>query len=779
MSNHQTSSIRVTRLTAATVFLAAGCSVSVAQTQPGSPQQPSMVDPMATPFATPEARPANAAAQADAKAAKGGKAAPKAKQPTNSSTKVKVDENAIVDLHVNDEDLANVLEMLSIQSHRNIIASKDVNARVTANLYNVTFFEALDAILNINGYGYVEDGNFIYVYTKNEIIEMTKADRQKVSKVVRLNYLNAIDAAEFVKPLLSESGQIKTPGKTASFPSLGETPIGSDEYAHDAMLVVIDFEENVAEVETLITQIDTRPAQVLVEATILQTQLNEANAFGVDFSVIADMDFGEFVGVGGPLQAANSLIGGKATTGGSSPHPADGGATAISSTVGNTAGAGGMKIGVVSNDVAVFMRVLDEVTDTTILSNPKILALNRQPSRVLVGRKVGYLQTTSTDTATTQTVEFLDTGTQLYFRPFVTNEGMIRMELKPQVSEAVIRETNDATGAAVTIPDEITNELVTNVMVRDGQTIVLGGLFRESTETSRRQVPFLGDIPILGSAFRGNDDETQRNEIIFLITPSIVNDTVLAEAGDRGLDAVERVRAGAREGVLRWSRDKMSALRNIEAERLAQSGDTQRAMWMLDRSLTLNPVQPEAIAMREKLGATNRNWPGRSLLEEVMHGESRAKKSSADFTIDTTGVTFNSNTNTNTTTNTTFTTNTNTTNSGTTTTDGATPNSTNGSTTTTATTSDSSTAGTNTSASNTNTNTNTGNTQTDSTTTFTTASTTTFSPAAAATFASTPTTSNGWINRGILGGAWRFLANKPTNTQPTVTDASSVPADGK
>ncbi len=779
MSNHQISSIRVTRLTAATVFLAAGCSVSVAQTQPGSPQQPSMVDPMATPFATPEARPANAAAQADAKAAKGAKAAPKAKQPTNSSTKVKVDENAIVDLHVNDEDLANVLEMLSIQSHRNIVASKDVNARVTANLYNVTFFEALDAILNINGYGYVEDGNFIYVYTKNEIIDMEKANRQKVSKVIRLNYLNAIDAAEFVKPLLSESGQIKTPGKTASFPSLGETPIGSDEYAHDAMLVVIDFEENVAEVETLITQIDTRPAQVLVEATILQTQLNEANAFGVDFSVIADMDFGEFVGVGGPLQAANSLIGGKATTGGSSPHPADGGATAISSTVGNTAGAGGMKVGVVSNDVAVFLRVLDEVTDTTILSNPKILALNRQPSRVLVGRKVGYLQTTSTDTATTQTVEFLDTGTQLYFRPFVTNEGMIRMELKPQVSEAVIRETNDATGAAVTIPDEITNELVTNVMVRDGQTIVLGGLFRESTETSRRQVPFLGDIPILGSAFRGNDDETQRNEIIFLITPSTVNDTVLAEAGDRGLDAVERVRAGAREGVLRWSRDKMSALRNIEAERLAQSGDTQRAMWLLDRSLTLNPVQPEAIAMREKLGATNHNWPGRSLLEEVMHGESRAKKSSADFTIDTTGVTFNTtNTNTNTNTSNTSTTfaTTNTETTGTTGTTGAgTTNTTttDGTTTTaaTTTTTDSATSGTNTSASNTN---------TDSTTTFTTAPTTqTFSPAAAATFASTPTTSNGWINRGILGGAWRFLASKPSTTQPTVTDASSVPADGK
>ncbi len=540
----------------------------------------------------------------------------------NPDAKVSIDDNNIVDLHVNDEDLANVLEMLSIQSQRNIIASKNVSARVTANLYNVTFHEALDSILNVNGYGYIEEGNFIYVYTLEEINALEKEQMVKVSKVLRLNYLNAVDAAEFVKPLLSEAGQIKTNGKTAAFPAVGDTPMGNDEYAHDAMLVVIDFEANVAEIETLVAQLDTRPTQVLVEATILQTQLTENNAFGVDFSIIADIDFSDFVGVGGPLQATNALIGGRTAPGSTGAFPTDGGGGAGSSTVGNTAGPGGLKVGVVSNDVAVFLRVLDEVTDTTILSNPKILALNRQSSRVLVGRKVGYLQTTSTDTATTQTVEFLDTGTQLYFRPFVTNEGTIRMELKPQVSEAVIRETSDSSGSTVTIPDEITNELVTNVMVRDGQTIVLGGLFRESTETVRRQVPFLGDIPLLGAAFRGNEDETQRSEIIFLITPTIVNDAQLAEAGERGEEYVEKARAGSREGVLRWSRDKMTALKNIEAERLAAEGDTERALLKTRQSLSLNPRQPEAIEMRERLGGEVRRWPGRSMLEDVIHGES-------------------------------------------------------------------------------------------------------------------------------------------------------------
>jgi len=108
-----------------------------------------------------------------------------------SSADVTVSEYLTVDLHVQDEDLANVLQMLSLQSQRNIVVSKDVSATVSANLYNVTFYEALDAILHVNGYGYIERGNFIFVYTLREIEEIERATRKPVSKVIRLNYLNA------------------------------------------------------------------------------------------------------------------------------------------------------------------------------------------------------------------------------------------------------------------------------------------------------------------------------------------------------------------------------------------------------------------------------------------------------------------------------------------------------------------------------------------------------------------------------------------------------------
>jgi type IV pilus assembly protein PilQ len=539
---------------------------------------------------------------------------------------VKVDENMIVELHVQDEALANVLQMLSIQSQRNIVTSRNVSATVTANLYGVTFYEALDAILHVNGYGYVEQGNFIYVYTLEEMKTIEQAARLRVAKAIHLNFLNAVDAAEFVTPLLSEGGFIKTNGRTAAFQLSGDLPVGADDFANGATMVVFDYPENIEEIERLISELDTRPAQVLVEATIVQTTLNEANAFGVDFSIVADLNIEDFLNAGGPLGPVDGLLGGvgEGFEDGARRQvgvPGDGRGRAIQSTPGNTDGPATLKLGLIDDDVSVFVRMLDEVSDTTILSNPKILALNRQPSRVLVGRKVGYLSTTATQTSTTQTVEFLDTGTQLIFRPFVSNDGLIRMELKPQVSEAIIRNQTDVTGAAVTIPDEITNEITTNVLVPDGHTIVLGGLFREATTASRRQVPVLGDLPLIGAAFRGHEDETQRSEIIFLIKPSIVADEVLIAQGGRGQDYVRRVRAGSREGLLPWSRERQSAQLLVEAEQLAAEGKTDRALYAVRRALEHNPFQPDAISMRERLMNEHSVQPTRSLLGDIIEDD--------------------------------------------------------------------------------------------------------------------------------------------------------------
>lgn len=615
MDRTRKSSRAIARLTGsacvAWLIAAAGAGQGVAYAQSGAPAKAATKAVPGTKAGRPAASPT---------------AAPKpfADSPAASSADVKVSEHLTVDLHVQDEDLANVLQMLSLQSQRNIVVSKDVSATVSANLYNVTFYEALDAILNVNGYGYLERGNFIFVYTLAELAQIEQANRKPVSKVVRLNYLNANDAAEFVAPLLSEIGQIKTNGDVDNFSLSEKTPKGDEQFAMVATLVIYDYPEHVEEIEKLVGQLDTRPSQVLVEATILQTSLNEANAFGIDFSIIGDVNFTDFIGTGGPLSVANALVNGGDGDDGFTPP--DNRATGITSTVGNTQNPRStLKVGVISDDVSVFLRLLDEVTDVSILSNPKVLTLNRQPARVLVGQRLGYVNTTVTETASIPKVEFLNTGVQLAFRPFISTDGMIRMELTPSVSTGQVRTVVGQQGAPLTIPDEDARELSTNVIVRDGNTIVLGGLFSEQTTLNRRQIPVLGDVPIVGAAFRGHDDETKRSEVIFMVKPTIVNDQSLLEQGDRALAYAERVRVGARSGLLPFSRDKMTAQLNVEAEKLAASGDSEGALWKVRRSLELNHLQPDAIRLRERLMNQRETWPSRSLLDRVVGDEAEKR----------------------------------------------------------------------------------------------------------------------------------------------------------
>lgn len=525
--------------------------------------------------------------------------------------KVEVSAYSTVDIHVQNTDLAKVLQMLSIQSQRNIIVSKNVSGTVSADLYDVTFFEALDAILNSNGYGYVEEGSFIKVYTLEELRAIKDAARQLVYRRFELSYLNAADASIFVTPLLSEKGTIAINGEVAAGFKAEESDGGADNWASYATMVVHDYPEQVEEIARLLTELDTRPQQVLVEATVLQSTLNEDNAFGIDWTILADVNFLDF---SNPLSAVDNLLSGSGESG---FQPGDNKAFAGRSNVGQTQRAGGLKIGVVSDDISVFLRVLDEVVDTTVISRPRVLAVNRNRGQILIGRRIGYLSTTSTETSTTQTVQFLDTGTQLIFRPFVGKDGFIRMELKPSVSEGIIRDVTGSDGGTFTIPDQITQELQTNVVVRDGHTIVLGGLFREETTLTRRQVPLLGDIPIIGAAFKGKEDTTRRSEITFLITPSIMRDEILIAEGQRANEMVEDARLGARRGVLFWSNDRQTNDHNLKAEEAIAAGDFELALWHIDVSLSLKRTQPQVIQMRERLLGQSDKWFNGSIMRNL------------------------------------------------------------------------------------------------------------------------------------------------------------------
>ena len=530
---------------------------------------------------------------------------------------IKTSSTGAMDLTVQDADLAKVLQMLSIQGKKNIIASKSVSGSVTANLYDVTFYEALEAILTANGYQYLEKGNFIYVYSQSEYQEIIAATRKRGSRIFNLDYLSANDAHEFILPLLSDIGKASFRGDVEQGFKPDINNGGADDYAFAAKLVVNDYTENLDQIASLLEDLDTAPQQILLESAILQSKLNETNAFGIDFTVLGSIGFND---LHTPLGAVNNLLAGDDPDTGFQPVAT---ATAAVSTVGNVAGAGGLKVGVIKDDIGVFLRILDEVTDTSVLARPKLLALNRQRAEVLVGTRIGYLSSTATQTSTTQTVEFLDTGIQLVFRPFISSDGMVRMELAPSVSEASLRTVTDSSGTLVTIPDEITNELTTNIRVHDGETAVLGGLFRESTSVSRRNIPLLGDLPIIGGAFRGTDDTVARSEIIFLITPTIIHDEALWAMGEDTLEYSAAVQVGARNGLLPFSSEYVTLNYNQDATDAYNQGDTKMAMYYIDNSLRMNPNQPEMIRFRREVSGASESTHERSMMERTLNKKLR------------------------------------------------------------------------------------------------------------------------------------------------------------
>ena len=528
------------------------------------------------------------------------------------------DNAGTVEIHVNDASLVEVLRMLSLQSQKNIIASKEVKGTVTANLYGVTVREALDAILTSNGYTFREEGNFIYVYTAQELEAQRAATRVRKTQVFRLYYTPVSTAVNMIKPVLSKDGEVAFSEPAHVGLESGSGDAGGNSHSTEDVMVVTDYEDQLASVQKVLTEIDKRPQQVLIEATILRATLTEDNALGVDFQVLGGVDFS---GLTASKSSVGSLAGGGIQNSSDASGLVEHGATGVSTGFTNNVPAGGLQVGIVKNNIAMFLEALETVTDTTVLANPKILALNKQKGEVVVGREDGYVTSTTTDTATVQTVEFLQTGTRLIFRPFIGDDGYIRMEIHPEDSSGGLGQGN--------LPYKLTTEVTSNVMVRDGRTIVIGGLFREDSNSTRGQVPGLGNIPFAGALFRSQRDMTKREEIIILLTPHIIKDeAAYAELSATELARMEQLRVGVRRGMMGSGRERLaegfydSAVNEMDKS----NPDRGRALWNLNAATNLNPKFLEAIELKQQLtqhqvssvdNSTSRDFVRRMVMKDL------------------------------------------------------------------------------------------------------------------------------------------------------------------
>lgn len=525
-----------------------------------------------------------------------------------TAQQVSVNDAGGVEMHVNNASLAEVLRILSLQSHRNIIAGKDVDGTVTANLYNVTFNEALDAILRSNGYIYREHGNFIYVYTPKELAEIDKFS-QITTEVFHLYYTPAANAAAMIRPALSADSQVAMTSAAQSGIDVTATDAGGNSNSSEDMLVVTDHIDNLEKVREIIKEVDRRPQQVLVEATILAATLNSNNALGVDFSVMSGVKFDQLLT--SPLQTITNAAAG--TLQNSTTNSGIGNYGIGQTSFTNNLPPGGLRVGILSNNISVFVQALESVTNTTVLANPKVLSLDKQRGYVHVGRSDGYQTTTVTSTTSTQTVQFLDSGTTLVFRPYIGDDGYVRMEIHPEDSSGGLTSSN--------LPFKTTTEVTTNLMVKDGRTIVIGGLFRESSTNSRGQVPGLGNIPGLGALFRQQQDQTVRQEIIILLTPHIIKDqAAYAELSEKEAKRVDELRVGVRKGMMFFGRERLAETEYELAVRELNKPhhDVNMVLWHLSAAINLNPLFLEAIELKQKVSGRRVTDPDNSIIRDFV-----------------------------------------------------------------------------------------------------------------------------------------------------------------
>lgn len=446
-------------------------------------------------------------------------------------------------LDLKNMDVNDVLKLISQKSGLNVAASKNVAGRVSVFLKDIDVYDALRIICDSNGWAYQQDGGVIQVMAAQEYeLKYGHAFGQdEQTKVVVLQNAQSKDVVGVLSQIKSQTGKVIADDKSNSLilidrPSKVEemerlvkgldTPVETEviELVHakaaDALtqvqesltpgvgkikadersnkLIITDTARKLKDIKSILMQIDNKDPEVLIEAKIVQITLSDAHEMGVDWQAI--------------ISNTRSLT-----------------LTGNFDLLGTTDKRGEASIGTVSEDnYAAMIQALDTIGDTRILSSPRITTVNNKEAKILVGSTEPYVTTTTTTpssgpTTTAETVNFIDVGVKLYVTPRIHSDGFITMQIKPEVSSVV---DNLSTSTNNTIPIVQTSEAETTVSIKDGVTIVIGGLIKEESITTTKQIPVLGRIPIVKYAFRSKDDSLTSTEIAIFLTPHIVTGDV-------------------------------------------------------------------------------------------------------------------------------------------------------------------------------------------------------------------------------------------------------------
>ncbi len=421
-----------------------------------------------------------------------------------------------IDLDLKDADIHNVLRLIGDVSRRNIIVADDVRGSVTIRLRNVPWDQALAVILQSKKLGMVEQGNMIRVAPLDQLQREREMEMERRKMAVQLapietrlipvSYANADELASRVQVLLSSRGSIAIDGRTNT-------------------LIARDVSGALDQVEELARALDTQTPQVLVEARIVEATSRYIKDVGIQWGGSGTMSptTGNPTGLAFPnsVGIAGGASDGQTPTAGLSPFansvPTPNFAVNMPAAVGTgQGGALGLTFGSIDNNVnlAVRLSAAESSGMLRILSSPRILTLDNLQARISQGTLIPFSQVSAQGVQTT----FQEAKLQLLVQPHVTADGSVQMHVKINRDEPDFNQTS-ARGE----PTILKREAETELLVMDGHTAVIGGIFTRNTGRNLDQVPFFGDIPILGLLFQRRRASDTRGELVIFITPRIVN----------------------------------------------------------------------------------------------------------------------------------------------------------------------------------------------------------------------------------------------------------------
>ena len=421
-----------------------------------------------------------------------------------------------IDLDLKDADIHNILRLLADVGHVIIVTGDDVNGNVTIRMRNVPWDEALDVVLQAKGLGMQRAGNLIRVAPLAQLnkerelrlaqlkqeLELTPLE----TRLIPVSYAQANELQARAKDLLSPRGSLAVDERTN-------------------VLIARDISGNLNHVEELVRSLDTQTPQVLIEARIVEATSNYNRDIGIQWGGSSTFSAATGNATGLSFPSAVSVSGGNydsnSPTAGLSPLTRNiqtpNFAVNLPAAVGtDSGGALGISLGSIDNafNLALRLSALESSGLVRIVSNPRILTLDNQQARINQGTLIPYSQVSAQGVQTS----FQEAKLQLLVKPHVTADGSVSMHVKINRDEPDFNQT-----AANGAPTILKREAETELLVMDGHTAVIGGIFTRNTGRNLDQVPFFGDIPIIGILFQRRRANDQRGELVIFITPRIVN----------------------------------------------------------------------------------------------------------------------------------------------------------------------------------------------------------------------------------------------------------------